>query len=222
MKITLKQISGDIAKAMDADNERIARAATATFREAGKIVKQQGRAAIAAGGFSSRWQNALRVKNYPEHGVSASPTIFVYHKIKYAGQFEDPQPVIGRPLLWLPIDKNLPLHARGKRWTPADFIKAVGPLKGGQRGGRPILFGQVTVGLSGVPLALPTAGHTRHAERVRARFYKASNKKKWLPVFVGIPSVKDPKRFDIGAVVDRVGAALDEVYSKNWKSSDGG
>jgi hypothetical protein len=208
MKITLKQISGDIVKALEADNERIARVATATFREGARIIKEEGRAAIAAGGFSSRWQNALRVKNYPERGNSASPAIFVYHKIKYAGQFEDPQPVIGRPLLWLPIDRNLPLQAGGKRWTPADFVKSVGPLKGGRHGSKPILFGQVKVSRSGSVLAL-------------SRRVTKNNRKKWLPVFVGVPSVKDPKRFDIGAVTRRVGDALVEVYSGNWKNSDG-
>lgn len=221
MKITLKRISGDIVKMLEADNERIARVATATFREGGRIIKEQGRASIAAGGFSKRWQNALRVKSYPERGNSAHPAIQVKHAIKYAGQFEDPQPVVGRPLLWLPIDRNLPLQAGGKRWTPSDFVRIVGPLKGGRHGSKPILFGQVKVGHSGVPLGLPTAGHSRHAERVRQRFHANNTRKKWLPVFVGVPSVKDPKRFDISAVTQRVGAALDEVYSKNWKNSNG-
>jgi hypothetical protein len=39
----------------------IARAATAAIREAGEIAKRDGRASIAAAGFSRKWQDALRV-----------------------------------------------------------------------------------------------------------------------------------------------------------------
>jgi hypothetical protein len=219
MKITLKRVAGDIRKFIEADTKRIARVSTATFQEGARIIKEQGRASIAAGGFSTRWQNALRVKNYPENGVSAHPAISVRHSIKYAGQFQDPQPVIGSPLLWLPITQNLPLQARGKRWTPADFVRSVGPLRGGRRGSRPILFGLVDVGQSGGVLAMPPQGKSRHVQRTRAR--RGKSQKKWLPVFVGVPAVKDPKRFDVGAVVRRVERSLAEINSTEWRKTNG-
>lgn len=75
MKITLKRVAGDIRKFIEADTKRIARVSTATFQEGARIIKEQGRASIAAGGFSARWQNALRVKNYPENGVSVTSSV---------------------------------------------------------------------------------------------------------------------------------------------------
>src|SRR5436305_14376041 len=63
----------------------IAKAATAAIREAGEIAKRDGRASIAACGFSRKWQNALRVNIYPPQGDSMRPAAFIYHKIRHAG-----------------------------------------------------------------------------------------------------------------------------------------
>ena len=64
-------------------------------------------------------------------------------------------------------------------------------------------------------LALPSRG-------VRARKAYAKARKRWLPVFVGVSSVTDPKKFDITAVVANVNGQLGEIYAKNWGSSDNG
>ena len=66
----------------------IARAATAV-REAGAIVERNGRASIAAAGFSRKWQNALRVNIYPPQGDSMRPAAFIFHKIRYPGVFDE-------------------------------------------------------------------------------------------------------------------------------------
>src|SRR5437868_12920194 len=81
----------------------IAKAATAAIREAGDIAKRDGRASIAASGFSRKWQNALRVNIYPPQGDSMRPAAFIYHKIRYAAVFEDGAVIGGQPLLWLPL-----------------------------------------------------------------------------------------------------------------------
>ena len=70
---------------------------------------------LGADGFS----NALQSKAYPSSGVSLSPAAVIYSKIPYAGVFEEGATIAGR--LWLPIEANLPLQARGKRWTPKGF-----------------------------------------------------------------------------------------------------
>src|SRR5262245_6468951 len=67
----------------------IAKAATAAVHETGEIAKRGGRASIAAAGFSRKWQNALRVNNYPSQGQSLRPAAFIFHKIRYAGVFEE-------------------------------------------------------------------------------------------------------------------------------------
>lgn len=192
----------DFEKVVGADKKRLARAITAGMREAGNQIKQGGRASIAAGGLSSRWQNALRVDLYPKSGVSTKPALLVFHKIRYAGQFEDPQPVSGRPLIWLPIDANLPGGGKGQRWTPHKFTLQVGPLRAGRHGSRPMLFAQISVSGGGKVLPL-----TRKGARARPA------KKSWLPVFVGVSSVHDPKLFDIRGVVERVGTQLEGIIA---------
>src|SRR5207253_846581 len=76
----------------------IAKAATAAVREAGEIAKRNGRASIAAAGFSRKWQNALRVNVYPPQGDSMRPAAFLFHKIRYAGVFEEGAVIGGKPL----------------------------------------------------------------------------------------------------------------------------
>lgn len=90
----------------------IAKAATAAVRDAGGIAKRTGRASIAAAGFSRKWQNALRVNVYPPQGDSLRPAAFVFHKIRYAGVFEEGAVIAGTPLLWLPLP-TVPLCTAG-------------------------------------------------------------------------------------------------------------
>jgi hypothetical protein len=206
-------IIGDYPKMMKAQQEKLARVATTTMRAVGDIIKRDGRAAIGAGGFSSRFQNAFRVENYPKSGDALSPAVFAYHKVPWAGQFENPEPVSGHPLLWIPIEANLPLQARGKRWTPKDFTNQIGPLRSGRGGRKPLLFGQVRVGKSGGVLALPSKRGNQHFSK---------QDKEWRPVFVGVSSVTDPKRFDITAVVEKADGQITDLYVKAWGESERG
>jgi len=202
VKITLVT-PHDFSKMMADDHKSVKKAATGAFRQGGDNIKKAARANIASGGFSSRWQNAMRVNVYPKTGDSGSPKIFAYHKIKYAGQFEDPEQIQGRPLLWLPIEKNLP---GGRHWSPAMFTRMIGPLRGGRHGSRPILFGQVSVGGGGKVLRL-----TRKGMRAKPA------QKTWLPVFIGVSSVNNSKRFDVQSVVEAAAGNLAELFSTKWE-----
>jgi hypothetical protein len=198
-------VKGDIAKIVDGERTHAAKSLTEAFRDGGEKLKARGRASIASGGFSARWQNAFRVNVYPKNGVSGSPKIFAYHKIKYAGQFEDPQPVTGKPLLWLPITKNLP---GGQRWTPDKYVKQIGPLRSGKAGGKRLLFGQISVNRSSKPVRL----------RRKGGLSGTAVGKVWLPVFVGMSSVNDPKRFDITAQAEKTATELSGLFSQKWNS----
>ena len=215
------EISGSYPKMLKATQDRIAKVATKTMGDAALLMKTGGRAAMAAGKMSSRFQNALQTKVYPPTGVSLTPAAILFSKIPWAGVFEDGSTISGSPFLWLPIEQNLPLQARGKRWTPHDFANQIGPLRSGKHGGKPILFGQVRVGLTGATLALPSYAKRGHRERL-AREVFSSQKKVWKPVFIGVSAVTEKKRFDISAVVERVSAQLPELYSKNWEDSNHG
>ena len=203
------EIGGSYSKMMEAQLDRLARVATQTMRSVQGIIKNEGRAAISAGMKSGRVAGAFRVNLYPSSGDSINPAVFAYDKIKWAGQFEDPQPISG--FRWLPIEANLP---GGKRWTPHDFANQIGPLRKGVVGSKPVLLGQVRVsGKSGRVLSLPS-------KRGNSSFSRAQ--KQWLPVFVGVSAITDPKLFDVTAVVNRAAGQIDDLYSKNWEDSNNG
>lgn len=202
MKISIK-VDGDVAKICADETSHAAKAVTSAFRIGGDRLKQRGRAEIGRGGFSSRWQNAFRVNIYPKSGASLHPKIFAFHKISYAGQFEDPQPVVGSPYVWLPIDKNLP---GGQRWTPDKYTKQIGPLRSGRKGSRPLLFGQISVNRSAKPVKLARKGGLS-GKAVR---------KIWLPVFVGVSMVNDPKRFDLKSQTEAAAGDISDIFSKEF------
>jgi hypothetical protein len=205
MKVSIK-VKGDLKQIMEGERKHIAQAMMATFRDGADKLKKAGRASIQGGGFSSKWQNAFRVDVYPKNGASIAPRIFAYHKIKYAGQFEDPQPVTGSPYVWLPIEKNLP---GGRRWTPDKYVKQIGPLRSGRHGGKPLLFGQISVNRASKPVKLG---------RKSGLVGKAVGKI-WLPVFVGVSQVNDPKRFNITSEAEKVAAELSGTFSQKWNSN---
>jgi hypothetical protein len=93
-----------------------------------------GRASISVGEFSRKWHNALRVNNYPPQGDSLRPEAFIFHKIRYAGVFEESDDW-RKPLLWLPLP-SVPLR-RGAR---SSARSCCGPSAGAIRG---IGFGAV-------------------------------------------------------------------------------
>lgn len=174
----------------------IAKAATAAVREAGEIAKRNGRASVAAGGLSRKWQNALRVKIYPPQGDSIRPAAFIYHKIQYAGVFEDGAVIRGQPLLWLPLP-GVPIR-RGHPMTAAQYARSVGPLVSVERPGRPPLL-----------FAKPRAGR-------RGRRAGAGAERK--PLYVGLSSVAIHKRFDIKGAVQKAAAQLPQLYAKNLRA----
>jgi hypothetical protein len=172
----------------------IAKAATAAVRDAGEIAKQNGRASIAAAGFSRKWQNALRVNIYPPQGDSLRPAAFIFHKIRYAGVFEEGAVIGGQPLLWLPLP-TVPLR-RGRPMTPSQYARSIGPLVSVQRPRRP-------------PLLFPKA-------RSRRRRGKTHVERK--PLYVGLSSVEIAKRFDIKGAARNAAAQLPELFEKHLRA----
>lgn len=173
----------------------LAKSLTKIFRVGADALRAKGKSAIAAGGFGSKWTSNWIVRG-PRRDT-LSPRIFAYHKFGFAGVFEEGESIGGKPLLWLPIEANLPPGVR----TPKQFP---GPLRGGRRGGKPLLFGQVAVGRGGAPL--------KRKPREGARVHKV-----WKPVFVGVKAVYDPKKFDLEALAEDVAkdiaSAADRVIS---------
>jgi hypothetical protein len=173
----------------------IAKAATAAVREAGEIAKRDGRTSIAAAGFSRKWQNALRVNIYPPRGDSMRPAAFIFHKIRYAGVFEEGAVISGQPLLWLPLP-NVPLR-RGRPMTPSQYARSIGPLVSIQRpGGPPLLFPKYRPG------------------RRRRRAATGIDRK---PLYVGLSSVAIAKRFDIKGAAQNAATQLPSLFAKHLR-----
>ena len=140
MKMGLS-IIGDLQEQLEKSKKQMARAATGAMKETAELAKRSARQSIAAAGFSSKWQSALRNKVYPQQGVSLTPGAIVYHKIPYAGVFEEGATISGKPMLWLPLD-SVPLGRGGNRISPADYVQNVGPLTSVNVNGKAMLFGR--------------------------------------------------------------------------------
>ncbi len=177
---------GELRRNLDDATLSIASAVTGAVRQSARQAQAEGRADIASAGFPLRWQRALRVRDNPTgKAVSLSPSSTIFHSINYAGVFAEGATISGAPLLWLPIEANLP---RAKRSIdPKTFIALGGKLRKAKRAsGAPLLIGK---GIGG----------------------------RDLPLFVGVPSVRIPKKFNIYSIIARAADRVAEFYVQNLK-----
>lgn len=207
----------EFEKAIRDFDKPIAQAATDAMREAGEIAKIESRASIAQAGFSRRWQNALRVEVYPKgKSTSINPAAFIYHKIPYAGVFEDGAVIRGKPRLWLPLP-SAPKRIGRNRVTPERVAKiAPDGLQFVKRGGKNPLLA-VKVRLSKAKAAAPEKNLTAAAIRKGNQGGGKNGRVVSVPLFVGIDMVKIRKRFSIGKVVQGVRDRLASLYLNNFR-----
>lgn len=202
---------GEFAQAMAAMKDPVAFAGTAAITEAGDIAKRDGRADIAAAGFSKRWQNALRVNVYPRRKYSIDAAALIFHNIRYAGVFEDPTVISGKPRLWLPL-KDTPKRAGRQKMTPALYVKTIGPLISIERPGKPpLLAGKAAFSTRGKNVGKVTLSALK-----RGAAGKAST---LVPLFIGIDRVNIKDRFSIRQITERAAGRLGELYLKNLRVS---
>lgn len=206
-RLVASMLSGEWQRAMEADRRYVAAVATKTMRETGDDVKAKGRAAIAGGGFSRRWQNALRVTVYPQRGTSIEPAVYIRHKIPYAAVFENGARISGKPLLWLPLS-NVQQRVGGRAMTPRLFTQVVGPLFTLRMpmARRPLLGAYL---LRSADTTRITVAKLRNGQRAPAARRKA------VPVFVGVPAVEVHKRFDLKSVFRAASDAVPRRYEAN-------
>jgi Family of unknown function (DUF6441) len=98
---------------LDAAEEEIAKAKEGAVQDAAALAVREGRANIASAGFSARWQQGLRSKFYPNKG--GDPAAIVFHRVGFASVFERGATIGGKPILWLPVTRNLPGGVRSPR-----------------------------------------------------------------------------------------------------------
>ncbi|WP_409188453.1 DUF6441 family protein [Bradyrhizobium sp. RDM4] len=198
-RVTFGYINGSFSKAFADDYQKMATAGTLAITEVANQAKAAGRANIAAAGFGPKWQNALRAEIYPKRGVSLNAAAVIFHKIPYSEIFEEGGTIAGHPLLWLPIEANLPARSGLRSWTPRAYAAQVGPLVSvNVPGRRPMLF------------AATRGGPRRRRGGGRRDVPK--------PLFVGIDAVTMTKRFNITQIVRDAAARLPEVYAAKLKT----
>lgn len=138
MKLTAK-VDGDPKKIVDAASNKIKIALTETFREAATRAQTAVRATVSAAGFGGRFTSSFNAKAYPKPpATSLDPAMVVSSKISYADIFQKGGDISGHELLWIPT-KNVPTGRAGRRITPSQYVKNIGPLKFELRGGVPLL-----------------------------------------------------------------------------------
>lgn len=211
-KFIYQTISGQWDKAIKDKNEPISRAATIAVRDVSDDVKTRGRADIAGAGFSKKWQNALRVDSYPRKGEnSVNAAAFIYHKIPYAGVFEDGATIRGKPYLWLTVS-NAPKKIGKNRMTPKLYTQKVGELNYAKVAGKaPMLTAQLR-------MSRAKARRKDYPKLSLAALRKgrsgggATGVIKSVPVFVGVPQVRIPKRFNIYKIISDGANRLASAY----------
>lgn len=197
-------------KAFMANEEPIALAATRAVAEAGNEVKGTARAAIAAAGFSRRWQNAMRVDAYPKgNQTSINAAAHVYHKIHYAWVFEEGATLQGQPNLWMPLGHVAQKVGRN-RLTAKNYP---GKLQYVSRTGRPPLL----VARVRVSKAMARRGQLKKLSvaQMRRGTSGGSGVIMSVPVFVGMSSVKLQRQFSISRIVTGAVDRLGTLYLKH-------
>ncbi|TGQ69515.1 hypothetical protein EN829_015055 [Mesorhizobium sp. M00.F.Ca.ET.186.01.1.1] len=201
---------GEFGVALASFEVPIALAGTEAIAEAADIVKREGRQDIASAGFSKRWQNALRVNLYPKRGVSMSAAAVIYHKIRYAGVFEEGATISGQPLLWLPLP-DAPKGRGGARLRPSEYRARIGhPLYSIKRPGKPPLLGaniRVTKARAQKGISL--------SQLKRGRNPGGKGEVRLVPLYVGVPRVNIRDRFSIRQITERAAAKLGDLYLKH-------
>lgn len=209
-RITYRSESGIFARVFLATGEAMERAAQAAVKSAGEQAKADGRTNILSVGLGPRFAMALRLNVYPKKGASLRAAALIWHKIPYAGVFEEGATIRGRPTLWLPLPSTPQKHGR-YRLTPGRYTKEIGPLQYVKRPGKsPLLFARVKSTKSGKP-GKPSLSRLKAGAR-------GQGKTTSVPVFVGIDSVKIRKRLDITGIVRKARDRLADLYAGNMRS----
>ncbi len=217
LRFNVETISDVIKVSIEGLSLPVAKAATATIKDAAKLLKTTARAHIARAGFSSRWQNAYRVTVYPEKGFSVDAAAFgVFKSIEYSDIFATGGKITGSPLLWIPL-KGAPKFDRRK--TNADIkdyqqkgIKLYS-IKGSNP---PLLAASITMTKS---QAKKKVVRITVSDLLKGQKKSTSRKgtklvTRLVPLFVGESSITIKKRFDWAIVQDAVQNRVPALYDQ--------
>jgi hypothetical protein len=143
--------------------------------------------------------------------VHKIPSVKVRHAIPFAIVFEQGATIEGDPLLWLPLP-TCPPTIGGRKASPKAYEATIGPLSYVNAHGTPLLVGQTT---GAVPD--PASGARRLASARRQRLSELRDGARaggsQVPLFVGVPTVRIGKKFDVLGVVERVYSDMAKYFA---------
>lgn len=96
----------------------ITSALESAVRDTAKLAVQLGRSHIAAAGFPASWGRGVKYKFYRNRETgSPAATVYAYKanardRVGLIAVFERGVTIAGKPLLWLPVEKNLPRNVK--------------------------------------------------------------------------------------------------------------
>ena len=209
--------SGKKVAAKDSFTGTIAVAATGTMKDAAALLKSRGRANIAQGGMSSKWQNAWRVNVYPKSGVSIDAAVWAFHKIPYSLAFETGARIAPKHgKLWIPLPST-PKKVGRNRVTPRLLIQSGVKLITIKRPGKhPLLATSVRVSRS----QMASKNLKLSLNKIRKGTKGVRGTVRAVPLFVGLDSVTLRKRFDLAGVAEAIRGELGALYVKNLAAAE--
>jgi hypothetical protein len=208
---------GQWIKATDLYQALMAKALTGAMRDVGKLGRERGRQAITAAGFSNKFANSL-VAKLPANDT-LTPTAYIHTTINYADVFETGAVIAGKPYLWLPLP-TVPAGPGRPHMTPKQYVQSVGPLVTMHRAGKPPMLG-ARVAIS-APRPQPFGRFVgRGILRRGVSMRHVAQPTQVIPLFVGVPAVNIPKKFDVHAAVADAFGHLDDFYRRQFPGYDG-
>lgn len=171
MNLVFSEQEGAIKQAFEEIERRIVAAKEAAVQEAAQLAVKEGRANVAAAGFSLRKQ--VKFLFYPN--IGSNPAALIYFPMPFGYVFERGVTIKGRPLLWLPLERNLPSGIK----SPSQYGKKLVSVN--IAGKPPLLFdaqnrllGPLFVGVKSVTIRkrLNLLAIFAHAEERMKEFYE--------------------------------------------------
>jgi hypothetical protein len=107
MQLVFSQQESALLQAVEEIAREIREAEEGAVQDAARLAVKEGQANVAAAGFSLRRQKG-KVKYLFYPNVGSDPAAVIYFPMPFGYVFEKGVTIRGRPLLWLPIEQNLP------------------------------------------------------------------------------------------------------------------
>lgn len=130
MKLHFSFKEAGFNEASDEIKNEIRAAAAGALDDVAKLAVRQGRANIASAGFPGKWQTGFGYA----FNKGTNPEVAIFHRFGLASVFERGMSIGGQPMLWLPIEANLPPGIK----SPKKYGKKLVSVN--IRGKAPLLF----------------------------------------------------------------------------------